>query len=34
MVLANQTITIPKIGKAESLNAGIATAIILSHFTK
>jgi TrmH family RNA methyltransferase len=34
MVLANQTISIPKIGKAESLNAAIATAIILSHFTK
>jgi TrmH family RNA methyltransferase len=34
MILANQKITIPKIGKAESLNAGIATAIILSHFIK
>lgn len=32
MAQANQKITIPKIGKAESLNAGIATAIILSHF--
>lgn len=27
-------ITIPKLGKAESLNAVVATGIILSHFTK
>src|SRR6187549_694883 len=29
--LANVQITIPKKGKAESLNAGVATGIILSH---
>jgi len=31
MELANEKITIPKIGKAESLNAAVATGIILSH---
>jgi RNA methyltransferase, TrmH family len=29
--LANEKITIPKIGQAESLNAAVATGIILSH---
>ena len=29
--LVNQKITIPKIGEAESLNAAVATGIILSH---
>lgn len=29
--LANEQITIPRYGKAESLNAAVATAIILSH---
>jgi TrmH family RNA methyltransferase len=29
--LANVQITIPRKGKAESLNAGVATGIILSH---
>jgi RNA methyltransferase, TrmH family len=29
--LANVQITIPGKGKAESLNAGVATGIILSH---
>ena len=29
--LANEKITIPKIGGAESLNAAVATGIILSH---
>lgn len=29
--LANEKITIPKFGKADSLNAGVATGIILSH---
>jgi len=29
--LVNEKITIPKIGKAESLNAAVATGIILSH---
>lgn len=32
--LATEKITIPKIGKAESLNAAIATAIILSNIVK
>ena len=31
MQLANEKITIPKIGLAESLNAAVATGIILSH---
>jgi TrmH family RNA methyltransferase len=31
LALANKKITIPKIGKAESLNAAVATGIILSH---
>ncbi|CAN5548396.1 RNA methyltransferase [soil metagenome] len=31
MALANQKITIPKMGHAESLNAAVATGIILSH---
>jgi TrmH family RNA methyltransferase len=34
MAFATQKITIPKMGKAESLNAGIATAIILSNLIK
>jgi TrmH family RNA methyltransferase len=34
MELANEKITIPKIGKAESLNAAVATGIILSHLLK
>lgn len=33
LVMCNVKITIPKKGKAESLNAAIATAIILSHIT-
>ena len=33
MQLANKKITIPKIGEAESLNAAVATGIILSHLT-
>jgi RNA methyltransferase, TrmH family len=33
MKLANSKITIPKKGKAESLNAAIATGIILSHIS-
>jgi TrmH family RNA methyltransferase len=32
--MATDKITIPKIGKAESLNAAIATAIILSNMVK
>ncbi len=28
---ANQTISIPRLGNAESLNAGVATGILLSH---
>ena len=31
--LANQKLTIPRIGKAESLNAAVAAGIILSHIT-
>ena len=31
LALANERITIPKFGKAESLNAAVATGIILSH---
>jgi RNA methyltransferase, TrmH family len=31
MQLVNEKITIPKIGQAESLNAAVATGIILSH---
>jgi RNA methyltransferase, TrmH family len=31
METVDQKITIPKIGKAESLNAAVATGIILSH---
>jgi TrmH family RNA methyltransferase len=34
MQLATQKITIPRIGEAESLNAAVATGIILSHFTR
>ena len=34
LAFATQKITIPKFGKAESLNAGIATAIILSNIIK
>ena len=33
MELVNEKITIPKIGKAESLNAAMATGIIISHLT-
>ena len=33
MKLANVQITIPRKGKAESLNAAAATAVILSHIT-
>ncbi len=33
MPLANEKITIPKMGTAESLNAAVATGIILSHIT-
>jgi TrmH family RNA methyltransferase len=29
--LANEKLTIPKVGGAESLNAAVATGIILSH---
>ncbi len=32
--LVHQQITIPRIGKAESLNAAVATGIILSHLVK
>jgi TrmH family RNA methyltransferase len=32
--LADEKITIPKIGEAESLNAAVATGIILSHLIK
>ncbi|MBL0234536.1 MAG: RNA methyltransferase [Chitinophagaceae bacterium] len=32
--LVNEKLTIPKIGKAESLNAAVATGIILSHLLK
>ncbi|HEY2721564.1 MAG TPA: TrmH family RNA methyltransferase [Chitinophagaceae bacterium] len=31
---ANRKITIPKKGKAESLNAAVATGIVLSYLTK
>lgn len=34
LALANKRLTIPRIGKAESLNAAVATGIILSHLTK
>jgi TrmH family RNA methyltransferase len=34
LLLSDQTITIPKKGKAESLNVASASAVILSHFTK
>ena len=34
MEMADQKITIPKIGEAESLNAAVATGIILSHLLK
>ncbi len=34
MKLIDQKITIPKIGEAESLNAAVATGIILSHLLK
>lgn len=33
LALAAQRISIPRIGKAESLNAAVATGIILSHLT-
>ena len=33
MELANEKITIPKLGHAESLNAAVATGIILSHLS-
>ncbi len=33
LLLAGEKITIAKKGKAESLNAAVATGIILSHFT-
>ncbi|MEO5890272.1 MAG: RNA methyltransferase [Ferruginibacter sp.] len=33
MQMANEQITIPKTGEAESLNAAVATGIILSHLT-
>jgi len=33
MALATERITIPKIGQAESLNAAVATGILLSHLT-
>ena len=32
--IADKKITIPKIGEAESLNAAIATGIILSHIVQ
>jgi rRNA methylases len=28
---ATETVSIPKLGSAESLNAGVATGILLSH---
>lgn len=34
LILANHHLTIPKIGKAESLNAAMATGIILSHILR
>jgi TrmH family RNA methyltransferase len=34
MEMIDQKITIPKIGAAESLNAAVATGIILSHLMK
>jgi TrmH family RNA methyltransferase len=34
MEMIDQKITIPKTGKAESLNAAVATGIILSHLVK
>lgn len=34
MAMVNEKITIPRIGKAESLNAAVATGIILSHLSK
>ena len=34
LALSNVHITIPRIGEAESLNAAVATGIILSHFTQ
>jgi TrmH family RNA methyltransferase len=33
LALANERITIPRKGKAESLNAAVATGIILSHLS-
>jgi len=33
IALANEKITIPRIGQAESLNAAVATGIILSHLS-
>ncbi|MFT3747500.1 MAG: RNA methyltransferase [Agriterribacter sp.] len=34
LALSTSDITIPRIGEAESLNAAVATGIILSHFTQ
>lgn len=34
LAMADQKITIPKIGQAESLNAAVATGIILSHLVE
>ncbi len=34
LLLCRHQITIPRIGMAESLNAAVATGILLSHFTK
>lgn len=34
MQMATKRITIPRIGEAESLNAGVATGIVLSHLLK
>ncbi len=34
LLLANERITIPKFGEAESLNAAVATGIILSHLVQ
>jgi TrmH family RNA methyltransferase len=34
LALATLQVTIPRIGAAESLNAAVATGILLSHFTR
>jgi RNA methyltransferase, TrmH family len=34
MLQASQRVTIPRVGEAESLNAAVATGIILSHLVK